>query len=164
MEINLIYAEVCEDKAAQWDTVTLPGIHTTRINVPSSPKKALPLPHTAVLSRFPGWPVWMPVQRVHILSVQLILGFLGTSSGKLYCHEKIISPSLTNGGGLKSKNTRGEWIKTWNTHTRGHHWVIKKNEMMPSAATQMDPETVTVSGVSQTEEEKYHTTPLLSGI
>lgn len=107
MEINLIYAEVCEDKAAQWDTVTLPGIHTTRINVPSSPKKALPLPHTAVLSRFPGWPVWMPVQRVHILSVQLILGFLGTSSGKLYCHEKIISPSLTNGGGLKSKNTRG---------------------------------------------------------
>ena len=46
----------------------------------------------------------------------------------------------------------------------GYHWVIKKNEIMPFAATQMDPEIVILSEVSQTEAEKYHTTPLIFGI
>ena len=59
----------------------------------------------------------------------------------------------------------GEWIKKmWYIYTMGYHWVIKKNEIMPFAATQMDPEIVILSEVSQTEAEKYHTTPLIIGI
>ena len=34
--------------------------------------------------------------------------------------------------------------------------AIKKNKIMPLAATWMDPEIVTLSEVSQTEKEKYH--------
>ena len=52
----------------------------------------------------------------------------------------------------------------WYIYTMGYHWVIKKNEIMPFAATQMDLEIVILTEVSQTEEEKYYTTPLIFGI
>ena len=42
--------------------------------------------------------------------------------------------------------------------------VIKNNEIMPFAATRMDLESVILSEVSQTENEKYHMTFLISGI
>ena len=40
----------------------------------------------------------------------------------------------------------------------------KNNEIMPSAATWMDSETVILSEVSQTEKEKYHKISLICGI
>ena len=40
----------------------------------------------------------------------------------------------------------------------------KKNEIMPSAATWMDPEIVILSEVSQTEKDKYHMMLLICGI
>ena len=46
----------------------------------------------------------------------------------------------------------------WYTYT------IKKNEIMPFAATWMDLETVILSEVDQTEKEKYCTTSLICGI
>ena len=45
-----------------------------------------------------------------------------------------------------------------------YYSAVKKNEMMPFAATWMDLEIVTVSKVSQKEKDKYHMTSLICGI
>ena len=45
-----------------------------------------------------------------------------------------------------------------------HYSAIKKNEIMPFAATWMDLEIITLSEVSQTEKDKYHMIPLICGI
>ena len=45
-----------------------------------------------------------------------------------------------------------------------YYSAIKKNEIMPFAATWMDLESVTLSEVSQTEKEKYHMASLICGI
>ena len=42
--------------------------------------------------------------------------------------------------------------------------AIKKNEIMPFAATWMDLENIILSGISQTEEDKYHMISLLYGV
>ena len=42
--------------------------------------------------------------------------------------------------------------------------VIKKNETLPFAATWMDLEIITLSEVSQKEENKYHMISLICGI
>ena len=43
-----------------------------------------------------------------------------------------------------------EWIKKmWNTYSVGYYSAIEKNEIMPFAATMMDPEIVILSEVSQ---------------
>ena len=44
-----------------------------------------------------------------------------------------------------------EWIKKmWHIYTMEHHSPIKKNEIMPPAATWMGLETIILSEVSQT--------------
>ena len=49
-----------------------------------------------------------------------------------------------------------EWVKKmWYVHAVEYYSAIKKNEIMPSAATWMDLEIVILSEVSQTEKEKY---------
>ena len=45
-----------------------------------------------------------------------------------------------------------------------YYSATKKNEIMPFAATWMDLESVILREVSQTEKEKYHMAPLISGI
>ena len=58
-----------------------------------------------------------------------------------------------------------EWIKKmWHIYTLEYYSAIKKNEIMLSAATWMDPETVILSEVSQTEKEKYLMTSLIRRI
>uniref|UniRef100_A0A8D0MWI2 Uncharacterized protein n=1 Tax=Sus scrofa TaxID=9823 RepID=A0A8D0MWI2_PIG len=72
-----------------------------------------------------------------------------------------------------------EWIKkmwyihiythTHTTHTHTHtEWNTtepeKKSKIMPLAATWMEPETFTLSEVSQKEKDKYHMISLISGI
>ena len=42
-----------------------------------------------------------------------------------------------------------------------YYSVIKKNEIMPSAASSVDAEIVTLSEVSQTEKDKYHRMSLI---
>ena len=50
------------------------------------------------------------------------------------------------------------------THTMEYYSAIKKNEIMPFAATWMDLEIIILSEVSQTEKSKYHMISLICGI
>ena len=57
-----------------------------------------------------------------------------------------------------------EWIrKMWYIYTMEYYSVIKKNEIMPSAATWMDLEIIILSEVSHTKKDKYHTILLMCG-
>ena len=49
-------------------------------------------------------------------------------------------------------------------HTVEYYSAIKKNEIMPSAATQMQLEIIRLSEVSQKEKNKHHTVSLICGI
>ena len=58
-----------------------------------------------------------------------------------------------------------EWIKKmWYIYTMEYYSAIKKNEIMPFAATWMDLEIIILSKVSQTEKDKYHMISLICGI
>ena len=54
-----------------------------------------------------------------------------------------------------------EWIEMWCIYTVEYYSAIKKNEIMPFAATRMDLESVILIEVSQTEKEIYHMTSLI---
>ena len=58
-----------------------------------------------------------------------------------------------------------EWIKKkWYIYTMEYYSAIKKNEIMPFVATQMNLEIVTLSEVSQTQKHKYYMVSLICGI
>ena len=58
-----------------------------------------------------------------------------------------------------------EWIKKmWYIYTMEYYSAIKKNEMMPLAATWMQLEIIILSEVSQTEKEKYHMMSFICGM
>ena len=52
----------------------------------------------------------------------------------------------------------------WYIYTMEYYSAIKKNEIMPFAATWMDLETVILSEISQKEKDKYHIILLICGI
>ena len=52
----------------------------------------------------------------------------------------------------------------WYIHTMEYYSAIKKNEIMPFAATWMDLEIVILSEVSQTEKDNYHMISLICRI
>ena len=49
-------------------------------------------------------------------------------------------------------------------YTMEYYSAIKKNKIMPLAATRMDPEIIILSEVSQIEKKKYHMVSLICGI
>ena len=59
----------------------------------------------------------------------------------------------------------GEWIKKiWYTYTMEYYSAVKKNEIMPFAATWMDLEIIILSKVGQKEKDKYQMISLMCGI
>ena len=52
----------------------------------------------------------------------------------------------------------------WSIHTMEYYSVMRKNKIMPFAATWMDLETVIVGEVSQTETDKHHMILLICGV
>ena len=52
----------------------------------------------------------------------------------------------------------------WYVYTMEYYPAIKRNEIMPFAATRMDLEIIILSEVSRTEKDKYHTISLICGI
>ena len=58
-----------------------------------------------------------------------------------------------------------EWIKKmWYIYIMEYYSAIKKNEIMPFAATWMDLGIIILSEASQKEKDKYHTISLICGI
>ena len=49
-----------------------------------------------------------------------------------------------------------EWIKMWCLQTMEYYSAIKKNGIMPFAATWMDLEIIILSEIRQKEKDKYH--------
>ena len=57
-----------------------------------------------------------------------------------------------------------DWIKMWYIYTMEYYLAIKNNEIMLCATTWMDLQIIILSGVNQTEEDKYHMITLIRGI
>ena len=58
-----------------------------------------------------------------------------------------------------------EWIKkVWYIYKMEYYSAIKKNDIMPFAATCMDLKIILLGEVSQTEKDKYHLISLICGI
>ena len=93
------------------------------------------------------------------------------SPGQIYPDKTVIqkdthTPKFT---GAKTREhpdcpSTDEQIKVWHMRTTEYYSAMEMNEIMPSAATRMDPESIIPSEVSQTETDKYHMTSLVHGI
>ena len=58
-----------------------------------------------------------------------------------------------------------DWIrKMWYIYTMEYYSAIKKNDIMPCAATWMELETLILSEMSQKDKDKYHMISLITGI
>ena len=82
--------------------------------------------------------------------------------------------------GLPSKVSKTDWLKTWKqpkcpwtdewikkmwyVYTMEYYSAIKKNEIMPFAATWLQLGIIILSEVSQKEKDKYHMISLICGI
>ena len=52
-----------------------------------------------------------------------------------------------------------EWIKKWYKYTMEYYSAIRRNEIMPFAATWVDLDFITLSEVYQTQKDRYYIIP-----
>ena len=57
-----------------------------------------------------------------------------------------------------------DWIRKMYIYTMEYFSAIKKNDIMPFAATWMELETIILSKMSQKNKDKYHMISLITGI
>ena len=83
---------------------------------------------------------------------------------KGYTHPNFIAVLFTIAKIRKQpkRTLANEWIKMWDVHTMDYYSAIRKNEIMPFAATWMDPEIITLNKVSK--KGKYHMVLLICRI
>ena len=57
-----------------------------------------------------------------------------------------------------------EWIKKmWFIYTMGYYLAMRKNEILPFAATWMELKDIMLSDISQAEKDRYHMFSLICG-
>ena len=109
--------------------------------------------------------VWRFLQKLKIeLPYDPAIPFLGIYLEKTILQKDTCTPIFTAALFTIAKTWKQpkclpteEWIKKmWYIYTMEYYSAIKKNEIMPFAATCMDLEIVILSKVSQTEKDKYH--------
>ena len=112
------------------------------------------------------------VKHEYVTNIFFTIPLLGIYLEKTIIHKDTCTPLFTatlftiarTWKELKYPSTE-EWIrKMWYIYTMEYYSAIKKNEIMPFAATQMDVEIVILSEVSQTEKDTYHMILLMCGI
>jgi len=88
------------------------------------------------------------------------------NSKNKYMHTYVQSSTIHNSQGTEKPKCplRDEWIKMCYIHTMEYYSAIKKNKIMPSAATWMNLEIIILSEVSQKEKDKYHMISFTCGI
>ena len=64
----------------------------------------------------------------------------------------------------KCPSTDDQIRKMWYIYTMEYYSAIKKNKIMPFAATWMELETLILSDISQKDKDKYHMISLITGI
>ena len=65
---------------------------------------------------------------------------------------------------LPKRPSTEKWIKMWYIYTMKYYLAIKKNEIMPFAATLMNLEIIILSKVSQKEKDKHHLLSVTCGV
>ena len=123
------------------------------------------------------WPLWRTVWRfLKKLKIELpydpAIPLVGIHPEKNMVWKGTCTPMFTTALFTIAKTwkqpkcpLKDEWIKKmWYVYTMEYYSAIKKNEIMPFAATWMDLEIIILSEVNQTEKDKYHMILLICGI
>ena len=82
-------------------------------------------------------------------------------------HQNVQCSTIHNSQDMETTqmSSTDDWIrKKWYIYTMEYYSAIKKNDIMPFAATWMELETLILSEVSQKERDKYHMISLITGI
>ena len=86
---------------------------------------------------------------------------------KRYMHPNVHCSIIYNSQDMeepKYPSTEEGIKKMWYIYTMEYYSAIIKNKIMPFVATCVDLESIILSEISQTEEEKYHMISLICGI
>ena len=122
-------------------------------------------------------PLWRTVRRLlKKLKIELpyepAIPLLGIYPEKIIIHKESCTSMLIVAPFTIAKTWKqprcpltDEWIKKmWYIYTVEYYSAIKKNKIMPFAATWMQLKIIILSNVSQREKDKYHMVSLIYGI